>query len=162
MELDIYDLKILQHLKKNARKTLKELEAEIDLKVSTIHNRIKRLEDSNVIKQYMAIIDHKSLDYNMISFIMIEFVNQDNQLDQVEVAEQISQLPNVEEVHLVTGEFDILLKVRSKDIDDLSLFVTKNLKQIPGVGGSRTFVSLRSVKQYFDEPFLTDLVVNIQ
>ena len=161
MELDIYDLKILQHLKKNARKTLKELEAEIDLKVSTIHNRIKRLEDSQVIRQYMAIIDHKSLDYNMISFIMIEFVNRDNQLDQVAVAEQISQLPNVEEVHLVTGEFDILLKVRSKDIDDLSLFVTKNLKQIPGVGGSRTFVSLRSVKQYFDEPFLTDLVVNI-
>ena len=137
MELDMYDLKILQHLKKDARKTLKELEKEINLKVSTIHNRIKRLEESNVIKQYMAIVDHKSLDYNMVSFIMIAFENQDNTLDQNHVAIAIGKLANVEEVHLVTGEFDILLKVRSKDIDDLGIFVTKHLKQIPGVGGSR-------------------------
>ena len=162
MELDEYDLKILQHLKRDARKTLKELEKEIKLKVSTIHNRIKRLEESNIIKQYMTIIDHKALDYNMVSFIMIAFENPDNSLDQDSVATKIGELANVEEVHLVTGEFDILLKVRSKDIDDLGIFVTKQLKQIPGVGGSRTFVSLKSVKEYFNEPYLTDLVVDIE
>jgi len=159
MELDEYDKKILQFLRKDSQQTLKELEKAIDLKISTLHNRIKRLEQAGIIKGYMAVVDHESLDYPLVAYIMIEFDKTDTTSDQIQVAERIKDLERVEEIHIIAGEFDILLKVRAKNIEDLGVFVTKELKEIDGVGGSRTFVSLKAVKEYYDEPFLTDMIV---
>ncbi len=89
---------------------------------------------------------------------MVSFEKSDNTPDQLIVAENISKFERVEEVHIIAGEFDILLKVRAKNIEDLGIFVTKELKEVNGVGGTRTLVSLSNVKQYYNEPFITDLV----
>ncbi len=58
MELDIYDKKILAFLRKDSQMTLKDMEDKIKLKISTIHNRIKKLEQNDIINGYMAVIDY--------------------------------------------------------------------------------------------------------
>lgn len=160
MELDKYDKIILQFLNKDSQITLKDLEKEVGLKVSTLHNRIKRLEQNGIIKKYIAVVDHEAIGYPLVAYIMIGFDKTDTQEDQIEVAKAMEYLERVEEVHIIAGEFDILIKVRAKNIEDLGVFVTKELKEIDGVGGSRTFVSLKSVKEYYDEPYLIDLVAS--
>jgi len=162
MDLDHYDKEILQFLRRDSQQTLKELEKTVKLKVSTLHNRIKRLEQAGLIKGYMAIVDYDKLNYPLVAYIMIGFDKTDTNSDQIQMAEKIKDLERIEEVHIIAGEFDILLKVRAKNIEDLGVFVTKQLKEIEGVGGSRTFVSLKTVKEYYDEPYLTDLIANTE
>ena len=158
MELDIYDKKILAFLRKDSQMTLKDMEDKIKLKISTIHNRIKKLEQNGIINGYMAVIDYNAIDFPLVAHIMVSFEKSENTPDQLIVAENISKFEWVEEVHIIAGEFDILLKVRAKHIEDLGIFVTKELKEVNGVGGTRTLVSLSNVKQYYNEPFITDLV----
>ena len=85
---------------------------------------------------------------------MLTFDQTQTNKDQADIAKIIASIERTEEVHLIAGEFDILVKVRASDIEDLGEFVTKDLKDIDGIGHSRTHVALKIVKESCDPPFL--------
>lgn len=148
------DLKLLELLKANSKLPLKSLEEELEIRSSTIHSRIKKLEKNEIIKNYSLNIDNKKIGYPLVGFVMLTFDQTQTDSDQAEIASTIASLERTEEVHLIAGEFDILVKVRASDIEDLGEFVTKDLKDIDGIGHSRTHVSLKIVKESCDPPFL--------
>jgi DNA-binding Lrp family transcriptional regulator len=153
------DLQLLELLKENSKLPLKSLEEKLEIRSSTIHSRIKKLEQRGIISKYTLNIDNKQIGYPLVGFIMLTFDQTQTSMDQAEIASNIAALPRTEEVHLIAGEFDILVKVRAKDIEDLGEFVTKDLKDIDGIGHSRTHVSLKIVKESCDSPYLISKIV---
>ena len=152
------DFKLLELLKENSKLPLKDLEKELDIRSSTIHARIKKLESKGIIQRYSLNLDNKQLGYPLVSYIMLTFDQTRTNLNQDEIAAEIAKNPRCEEVHLIAGEYDILVKVRAKDIDDLGNLVTKEFRDIDGIGHSRTFVSLKIIKESTDPPFLISKV----
>ena len=156
MKLDTLDFLILEQLKTNSKQPLNILQEKLGKKTSTIHSRIKKLEQKKIIKNYTINVDYKTIGYPLTAYVMINFDNGATDLPQDIIAGKIADRGQVEEVHLIAGEFDILVKVRAKDLEDLGIFITRDLKDIEGIGNSRTFVSLNKLKDANQTPYLFD------
>jgi len=137
MKLDKRDIALLNELQKNCRQSLKKLARKFGMSITTVHERMKKLEKKGVIKGYKAILDPDKTDNSSIIFILIRLDfrrMEESNLNQWDVAKKISKLPNLLEVYAVAGEWDMLLKVRAKDVQQISQLVMTNLKKIGGVG----------------------------
>jgi len=148
--LDEKDLQILSELQKNCRIPVKKLAKKIRAPITTVYTRIKKLEKLGIIKNYSAILDHKKLGLKTSAFILISFsyeTKNHKKLSQREVARKIAMLPEVQEAHIITGDWDILLKVRVEDIDYLGKFIIDKLRKIEGVEKTLTCVVLETVKE---------------
>lgn len=156
IRVDELDIKIMQRLKRNALEPLSVTAKALDRPKSTIHVRIKKLQEHNIILKHTVDLNYRLLNFPIIAFIMTSFEQYATNLDQESVASEIAKFSQVEEVHILSGEWDILVKVHAKDIDDLGEFSVKQLKQIKGLGKSITFISLKSVKTHQNEPYLVD------
>jgi len=159
VEIDNLDKKLLTLLKENSKRSLNLLEEELDKRSSTIHSRIKKLEQKEIIKNYTINIDNKKIGFPLVAYIMLTFDKTETDSSQEDIARKIASLERVISVDIIAGEYDILLKVRSKNIEDLGQFVTKHLKEIDGVGNTRTFVSLNIIKEESDQPFLISALI---
>lgn len=145
-KLDEKDIAILEILQENAKLTVKEISRRIGSPVTTTHSRIKRLEKEGYIKHYRAILDPKKLGYKTTAYILVSFARSSG-LDQREVAEEIARLPQVQEVHIITGDWDILVKVRVRDVEDLGGFILDRIRKIRGVEKTYTSVVLDTTKE---------------
>jgi len=144
--LDEKDVALLELLQENARLTVKELSRKIGSPITTTHARLKRLEREGFIKAYRAILDPKKLGFNTLAYIFISF-SREKGLDQREVASEIAKIPEIQEVHIITGEWDILAKVRVSNVDELGDLVVNKLRNIKGVEKTYTSVVLENVKE---------------
>jgi len=144
--LDEKDVALLELLQENARLTVKELSRKIGSPITTTHARLKRLEREGFIKAYRAILDPKKLGFNTLAYIFISF-SREKGLDQRKVASEIAKIPEVQEVHIITGEWDILAKVRVSNVDALGELVVNKLRNIEGVEKTYTSVVLENVKE---------------
>ena len=120
--LDQKDIQILSLIQENCKMSLKELARKIGLPVTTTHARVKRLEKLGLIKGYQAILDAKKLGFGVTAFILVSFSYRSNrgEVSQRQIARKIASFPEVQEVHIVTGDWDIILKVKVGDVDEES------------------------------------------
>ncbi len=155
VKLERKDFWIMSELMQNSKMSLKEMSTKLNLPKSTIHSRIKRLEELGVIKNYSIFPDYKKIGVDLTAFIMISYSKEDG-VEQEDLARTICQLPHVQEVHIVAGEWDLIVKVRMRSIEELAVFTVKRLKDIKGVGSSLTYVSLQTVKDTSEPPFIVE------
>jgi len=143
--VDDKDLKILELLKSNARLTTKQISKKTLLPITTVHNRIKKLENLGVIKNYSVVIDHKKIGKTISAYILMNinyiYLKEKN-LTQHQLAQQLSSHPFVDKISMVTGETDMILKVIVNDVSQLDDFVTKYLRNIDGVQRTKTMLIL--------------------
>jgi len=148
MELDKKDMQIFEELKGNGRLSTQKIAKLTRIPITTVHNRIKKLEKDGYIRQYTIIPDYKKMDKGLCSLILIT-VNYrpapGMKLSQVEIAKKIKRLPGVEEVLIVAGGTDIVAKLRVKDVDELNKFIIDKLRNVEGVDRTTTMVVLDSV-----------------
>ncbi len=148
MKIDNTDLLILDLLKKDAKISTREISKEIRKPITTIHNRIKKLIQEEVIKNYTIVLDEKKLGRLVDIFILVsvkyDFAEKQYR-NQVDIAKDIKTLPGVEEVCLVTGVNDVIVRVKQDSIDDLNDFLINRLRKIPGVAKTQTMVILKSI-----------------
>lgn len=145
VELDAKDLKILELLRHDAKMTFQQISRKTQIPVTTVHNRIKRMEASGVIKGYTVQLDHKKLGKNITAFVLITvtyLLPGGRKISQLDLARAIMALPAVEETHIVTGGTDIITKVRVKDMDELNKFVIDDLRRLDGVENTQTIIVL--------------------
>lgn len=159
IKLDELDFQILKHLRENSQEPLTSLQERLNHPKSTIHTRIKRLQKAGIIKKYGVYIDLDILGWNIIGFVLLTFDQAKTSLIQEDAARVISQLPQVEEVHIIAGEWDILCKIRSKSITELGDFVIKELKAVEGISSSLTLVVLKTFKEVNDPPFVLEKLI---
>ena len=115
---------------------------------TTIHNRIKKLTQNGVIKRFTIEIDGKKIGKGLDAYILCTVSyrsTRGEKINQIEVAQTIKELPEVEEVSIVTGDNDMIVKVAVKDVDALNDFVIFSLRDIEGVERTVTSVVLSEI-----------------
>lgn len=150
-KLEEDDLKLLRSLQHRCDRPLKEVALETGQPVTSASSRVKALEDMGVIKGYKAVVDPSKVNRPAAALVMVSFVyrppEQGRILSQREAAKEIALLPEVQEVHLITGEYDLAVKVRARDIESLGKFVVDRLRSIRGVDRTLTCMVLHTEKE---------------
>ena len=144
------DIRILEQLRRNSKSTTQQISNATGIPVTTVHNRIRKMEEAGIIKGYGVSLDHKKLGYDILAFIMISvsYISSDGKrISQDELARNISEMPYVEEAHIVTGGVDIIAKVRVQNMDVLNDFVINQLRNLNGVENTETVIVLKSLER---------------
>jgi Lrp/AsnC family leucine-responsive transcriptional regulator len=144
--LDEKDSAILDELVRDSRKTTKAIARELDIPRATVHDRIFKMEQKKVIKKYTAVPDYSQLGIGVSAFILVQFGPQEG-LSQRETAEEISELKGIYEVHMISGEYDMLLKVRGSSMEDIGNLVIDRLREIKGVSRTLTCACFMTIKE---------------
>lgn len=142
--LDEKDMKILKLLKDNSKLTSKQISKKALIPITTVHNRIKKLEKSGIIKNYTVLLNDKKLG-SISAYILVTVdykLLKEKKLSQHELAKQLKEHEFVEQTSMVTGGSDIILRVRVKDITELDNFVTRYLRNVDGIERTQTMVIL--------------------
>ncbi|OEK01589.1 AsnC family transcriptional regulator [Roseivirga sp. 4D4] len=130
--LDSIDRKIMRLLQEDAKLNVKEIAIRLNLTKTPIYERIKRLEREGIIDKYVAIVNRKKLAPSILVFISGKLeVSKFEQTEEFYAG--IMDLPEVLDCYLMSGEYDFLLKVMVKDLDDYHEFYSKKLSQVPRV-----------------------------
>jgi len=143
--LDEKDLKIIEELTRDAEQSITELANKLQMPRTTVQERVKRLKQLGVIKKYTIQVDYNKLGKPATAFILISF--EQGAVPQKKLAQEIAKLPEVVEAHLITGEWDILIKVRSDSMQSIGSLVVDKLRMMEGVGKTMTCVSFSCVKE---------------
>ncbi len=149
-KLDSKDLDILRMVQDDCRLAAREISAKVDLPLTTVFARIKRMEKTGIIKGYHAVLDASKLNVSTTAFVMASFASQRDggkALSQREVAIEVAQLPEVQEVHIISGDWDILLKVRAADVESVGRFIVDRLRLVKGVEKTLTCLVFESQKE---------------
>ncbi|MFH1786726.1 MAG: Lrp/AsnC family transcriptional regulator [archaeon] len=147
MGVDEKDLKILGALKENARLTTNQIAKKTGIPITTVHNRIKRLVESGVIKKFTVELDYEKLDKGICAFILMSAAYKDEAgvVDQKKLALKLRKYPAVESAYIITGTSDLLLKTRYRNIREMNDFTIHTLRKIQGVESTNTIIVLDEV-----------------
>lgn len=145
-DLDDLDVKILTALCDDGRLTATALAEKIGLSTSPCWARVKKLEERGIIERYAAVINMRKLGYKNVAFVELTLDRHDDKILDT-FGETLSKIPEIDEAHLVTGEYDYLIKVIVRDSDHYEQFLRETLYRIPGIRHSRTTFGLRSLKR---------------
>ncbi len=151
IKLDKQDLEILRILQKNCRLSAKEISKKTGILPTTVYAKIKRMEELGVIKSYNAVLDSKKLGKPVSAFILVSFeyrqAGEKELISQREIAKKISAFPEVQEVHIIIGEWDILIKIKSASVENVGKFVIDKLRKVKGIGKVVTSMGFSSEKE---------------
>lgn len=150
IEFDELDRAILRELQKNARITNADLARKIHLSQPAVHNRIKKLEKRGVIQRYTAELDAEMIGYDLICFLQIRTDGSQDRLKCIQ--EKVKFLPQVQECHHLTGEYDILIKVVVRHRQQLETFVKEHISPLEGIQQLQTNIVLSEFKNNGDIP----------
>ena len=140
--MDAIDIKILNCLKTNSRQNASAISEQINLSVSAVIERIRKMESNGIIKQYTVVLNSAQTGNDMSAFISVSIEHpkyHQNFMDKV------TGMPNIRECYHITGEFDYLLKLEAGSTAQLEL-VLNSVKSIDGVSQTHTLVVLSTVK----------------
>ncbi|MDT7889099.1 MAG: Lrp/AsnC family transcriptional regulator [Desulfurococcales archaeon] len=140
--LDELDIRILERLLKDSRKSLRSIAKELGTPTSTVHERVKRLVKIGIIKRFTAELDTKILGMDVTALILISV--EGAYITEVERA--LSSYEQVVAVYDITGEFDVAVIAKFRSIDELNNFI-KNVLKIPHVKRTVTSVVFNVVKE---------------
>jgi len=140
--LDELDVAILRRLNTDARKSFRDIARELKVSISTISNRVKRLEQEGIIVGYIPVLDEKKLGYDVLAVIGIRI----SKGKLLEVQRKIGREDKVVDVYDVTGEYDSVIIARFKNTKELDAFI-KRLVAMENVERTYTQVVLNVVKQ---------------
>ncbi|QMU59580.1 MAG: winged helix-turn-helix transcriptional regulator [Boseongicola sp.] len=144
--IDATDARILNVLQKRGRISNADLSDAINLSASACHRRVQRLEDSGIIRDYVALLNPRKLGRPTVVFVEITLSGQaDEVLDAFE--KQVKLIPDVLECHLMAGTADYLLKVVAEDTEDFARIHRRYLARLPGVAQMHSSFALRTVRQ---------------
>jgi len=144
--LDEKDSAILEELMKDARKTTKAIARELDIPRATAHDRIVKMEQKKIIKKYTAVPDYAQLGLGVTAFILVQFESEKG-VSQRDTAEEIALLPGIFEVHMISGEYDMILKVRGSSMEEIGKLVIDRLRDVKGVSRTLTCACFTTVKE---------------
>jgi Lrp/AsnC family transcriptional regulator for asnA, asnC and gidA len=142
MELDEVDRKILRILQSDGKTALSEIARRLDMGNATIHERTKALEREGYIDGYRAVLDPELLGQDEVGFIRVTT----SAGRSSEIAERLVEVSAIQEIHELTGDADILLKVRVGNRQQLTA-VLRDIGQYDGIEATATDIALRSVKE---------------
>lgn len=141
--IDEIDAKILELLQEDGRMKRSDVADEVDLSISAVSERMRKLEDRGVIEGYRAVVDAKRLHFDITAFIRASVDGSEHYDDFVD---RIHKMDEVLELHSITGEGSHVMKIRTKNTTTLERFLSR-VQAIPGVTGTTTSIVLSTFKE---------------
>jgi Lrp/AsnC family leucine-responsive transcriptional regulator len=142
--MDKIDTKIIQLLKENSRTTCSDISKKVLLSVPAVTERLRKLEDESIIKQYSLRLNRKKIGLNVLAFVLVSIENHEQ---KNHLRELIGESDWIYEAHHITGEYDYLLKIAAENTDKLEIYITEVLQKITGVKQTNTIVVLSTIKE---------------
>lgn len=139
MTIDATDRKILGLLIRNARMPFLEIARECGISGAVIHQRVKKMEESGVIRGFRLEVDPRALGYNVSAMIGIRI---SDPMKNIEIIEGLRKIPEVVECHFVTGKYNIWTRVYCVDHEHLMHTILDHILRVPGISETETFISL--------------------
>ncbi|MDE6236326.1 MAG: Lrp/AsnC family transcriptional regulator [Muribaculaceae bacterium] len=143
--LDKIDMAILSELQRNGRLTNKELAAAIHLSPTPTFERVKRLEREGYINKYMAVLDADKLDCGFMAFCYMKMKNHSYE-NATRIIEAVKNIPEISECYNISGEYDFLLKIYTKDLQSYQKFLLRILGEIDCIGSLNSSFVLGEIK----------------
>lgn len=147
-ELDSKDVELVQALRRDSRRPITALAKELGIPRATLQDRVRKLVEEGVIKRFTIVPDFAKLGRQITAFVMVSFSPVPG-LSQRELAKEIAEIEDVQEVHLISGQWDILVKVRVGKVEDVGRLVIDRIRAIRGVARTETCVSFECVREEF-------------
>lgn len=151
--VDKTDLEILKVLQENAQLTFKEIAGRVNLSVTPVHERIKRMEREGVIEKYITIVNRKKIGNHLLVYCNIT-LNKQTKNNFSAFEETILKYPEVVECSIVSGGFDYLLKIITHDTESYNEFYQQKLSTIESVAHIHSFFALAEVKNTMVLPLM--------
>ena len=143
--LDDLDLEILDLMQANGRISNADMARQLNLAPSAVLERVKKLEQKNVINNYTAHINASAIGQKLLAFIFIR--SSEGFTCSTKTAQALSKIPEIQEVHHIAGEDCFLVKVRTADAASLMHLMRNSLQKIPNIGSTKTVIVLETVKE---------------
>jgi len=141
--IDEIDAKILELLQRDGRMKRSDVAEEVDLSISAVSERMRKLEARRVIEGYKAVVDAKRLRLDITAFIRVSV---DGSEHYAAFVERVTGMAHVLELHSITGEGSHLMKIRTKDTTSLERFLSE-VQALPGVSKTTTSIVLSTFKE---------------
>lgn len=145
-EFDRIDRRILDLLQRNGRLSMTELAEQVGLSASPCTDRVRRLEREGVITGYHARVHPGAVGRGMLVFVELKMTTKSDEVFE-EVKRQVSCVPEVLDCHLVSGDFDYLVKARIAGMSEYRRLLGNILLKLPGATESRSYVVMEEIKE---------------
>jgi Lrp/AsnC family transcriptional regulator for asnA, asnC and gidA len=140
--MDETDKKILNVLSENSRTSISSISKKTGIPNSTISNRIHKLEKNNVIEQYTTILNPEKIGVNVTALIIIQTETEKHEHVEIE----LPKLEQVSQVYSISGEYDILIKVWAKNLEELNEIINSQIRTIDGIEELRELIIMERLK----------------
>ena len=144
--VDEKDIAILRILQKNAKATVQEIASQIHLSTTPVHDRIKRMEQNGVIKQYVALVDKSKINKGLMVICYVS-LKEHSKLAGGKFINNIMDMPEVLECYSISGEFDFMLKILTENMDTYYNFHVNKLSQAENLGHVQSVFVMGVVKE---------------
>lgn len=150
IKLDDKDIAILNLIQENSKLTARQIAQKIKSPITTVFAKIKRMEEIQIICGYRAILTPEKLYSNTAAFILASVSYRTKNFgttSQRIVAEEIAKFPEVQEVHIIAGDWDLLIKLRTQSVEAVGKFVVDRLRLIDGLEKTLTCMVFETIKE---------------
>lgn len=146
MSLDLTDKKLLNYLQTDSKMATKALAQKLDLSVTAVYERIKKLENGGIIKKYVAVLNRDKIEKNFVVFCQIKLIRHSH--DYIEQFESdVKNLEEVLECYNISGEYDYILKVIVENMKAYRKFINTKLTTLDYIGSTHSTFIISEVKQ---------------
>jgi len=145
MTLDSIDKKLLVLLQTDSKKTTKELSLKLNLSVTAVYERIKKLEREGIIKNYVALVDKSKIEKGFVVFCHLKLIQHTKEF-LTKFESEVIKLNEVLECHHVSGDYDYILKVLVKNMEEYREFLVTKLTTLQHIGSTQSMFMISEVK----------------
>lgn len=142
-KIDDIDVTMLRLMQRHGRVKRNRMAEEVGLSIPSVSDRMRKLEERGVVTGYHAVLDAKRIGYDVTAFVRVQQAGSEHYADFVAEA---TAMPEVQEVHSITGEGSHLLKIRTRNTTTLEALLAE-IQRLPGVRGTQTSIVLSTAKE---------------
>jgi len=143
--MDSIDKKLLILLQKDSKKTTKELSVKLNLSVTAVYERIKKLEREGIIQNYVALINRSKVNKGFVVFCHIKLIQHTREF-LTKFESQVVKLSEILECHHVSGDYDYILKIAVRDMEEYREFLVTKLTTLDHIGSTHSTFMISEIK----------------
>ena len=143
-KLDDNDFLIIEALKKDSKLSEQKIAKKTGIPMTTVHNRIKKLREKGIIEFFTIRINYKKIGKPIVAYVHVKIIHG---ADQKKMLDEIAKIPEVSEVAMVTGEYDLIFKARVASMEELQEIVIKHLRKEKNVGETMTMIAYETLEK---------------
>lgn len=129
---------------KDCKLPIKHVAESVNLSITPVHDRIKKMEREGVIQKYVAVLDPNKLGMKLTVFMQIKLKEHQKMIFD-ELTQEIRQFGEILEAYFTSGDYDVLLKVLLKDMDDYNNFILERISRLTVIDGIKSSFTIRSI-----------------